>query len=450
MADLPQSLSQDAHVTLDDGSTINCIIWADDLVILSESETGLFKLLKDLQTYSETNQLRINTKKTKCMIFNKTGRLIRRNFYLGINKLENVKSYKYLGLVFTPSGEIKSALDDLRSRALKAYMSLKNKLGTCFKDYVDDTISLFDTLIKPILLYGSDFWGCLKCPKNNPIENLHMQFCRQLLGVQKNTTNYGVLLELGRIPLMIEAKCRSIKNWDRIKNKMANQLLTISHENSCLEDLNWTKSISNTLSEHGLQIYYTESEIRNKHIGFLKRANDIFHQNAFSEINDDSSKLRTYSLIKDTKGREEYLVKIRNTKTRTSLSKFRLSNHKLRIELGRREGIVREERICQICSEGVEDEIHFLVKCKQYNDLRQPLINLCMESKPQFNYYTDKEKFIFIMKTPTLIDAMSKFISNAMTDREILLEVTKSLQLIVDEVIKKGQTDPTQRNIVLE
>ena len=161
------------------------------------------------------------------MIFNKTGRLIRRNFYLGTSKLENVRSYKYLGLIVTPSGEIKSALDDLRARALKAYMSLKNKLGACFKDYVDDTISLFDILVKPILLYGSDFWGCLKCPKNNPIENLHMQFCRQLLGVQKNTTNYGVLLELGRVPLMIEAKCRSIKNWERISNGKANQISVV-------------------------------------------------------------------------------------------------------------------------------------------------------------------------------------------------------------------------------
>ena len=319
-------------------------------------------------------------------------------------------------------------------------MSLKNKLGTCFKDYVDDTISLFDTLVKPILLYGSDFWGCLKCPKNNPIENLHMQFCRQLLGVQKNTTNYGVLLEIDRVPLMIEAKCMSIKNWDRIKSKKANQLIIKSHENSYLEDLNWTRTISNTLAEHGLQIYYTEPELKNKHQGFRKRARDIFYQNAFSAINDGSSKLRTYSLIKEIKGREDYLIKIRNTKIRTSLSKFRLSNHKLRIELGRRDGTPREERFCQICHEGVEDEIHFLVKCKQYEVLRQPLINLCSNLKLQFYFYTDKEKFMFIMKTPSLIDLVSKFIHNAMNDREIFLEVARNLQFIVDEVSKKDQT----------
>ena len=68
------------------------------------------------------------------------------------------------------------------------------------------TLHLFDTLIKPILLYNSDFWGCLKMPANNPIEIMHMRFCKELLGVQKQTSNTGVLLELGRVPLMIHGK----------------------------------------------------------------------------------------------------------------------------------------------------------------------------------------------------------------------------------------------------
>ena len=33
------------------------------------------------------------------------------------------------------------------------------------------------------------------------IENLHMM-CKHVLGVQKQTTNAGVLFEIGRIPLM--------------------------------------------------------------------------------------------------------------------------------------------------------------------------------------------------------------------------------------------------------
>ena len=43
--------------------------------------------------------------KTKCMIFNKTGRLIRRDFFVGKNKLENVdgmKSFDESGYLFDP------------------------------------------------------------------------------------------------------------------------------------------------------------------------------------------------------------------------------------------------------------------------------------------------------------------------------------------------------------
>ena len=193
------------------------------------------------------------------MIFNKTGRLLHKDFYLGESKLENVRSYKYLGLIFTPSGEIKSALDDLRSRALKAYICLKYKLGACFKDYIEDTITLFDTLVKPIMLYGSDFWGCLKLPSNNPIENLHMQFCKQLLGVQKNTTNIGALLELGRTPIILHAQKAAIKNWERIKNEKANNLVIKSYKDASTQSLDWFNSIKNALERNGMQNLLIES-----------------------------------------------------------------------------------------------------------------------------------------------------------------------------------------------
>ena len=158
------------------------------------------------------------------------GRLLRRKFYFARDKLENVRSYKYLGLIFTPSGELKTALSDLRSRALKAYMNLRDKLGKHFNTHIEDVLKLFDSIIRPILLYSSDFWGCLNLlirptllyssdfwgclnlPKNKPIENHHFTFCKHLLGVQKGTTNVVVLLELGRTPLTLDAQKAAIKN----------------------------------------------------------------------------------------------------------------------------------------------------------------------------------------------------------------------------------------------
>ena len=78
---------------------------------------------------------------------------------------------------------------------------MKNDLGLSFNQYVCMTLTLIDSLIKPILLYASDFWGSLKLLQNNPIENLYMMMLKQLLGVQKQTSNIGILLKLGRTAL---------------------------------------------------------------------------------------------------------------------------------------------------------------------------------------------------------------------------------------------------------
>ena len=101
---------------------------------------------------------------------------------------------------------------------MKAFFKLKTVMGTEFNRNVQTTLSILDALKKPILLYCSDFWGCLKLPKDNPISKVHIMACKDILGVQKQTTNVGVLLELGRIPLQTYAKRAAIKNWERIKS----------------------------------------------------------------------------------------------------------------------------------------------------------------------------------------------------------------------------------------
>ena len=177
------------------------------------------------------------------MIFNKSGRTIRKQFFLNNTKLEIVRSYKYLGFLFTPSGEINSALHDLRDRALKAFMKIKNSMGIDFNRNVQTILYIFDTIIKPIILYASDFWGSLKLPHVNPIDTFHLMVCKQVLGVQKQTTNIGVLLELGKIPLRFDAIKLSIKIWERIRKQNANIILQASYAEASELNLPWISGI---------------------------------------------------------------------------------------------------------------------------------------------------------------------------------------------------------------
>ena len=214
LADLPDHVS-DAHCNPIKGDEINhnsCIAWAGDIVLLSETE-GLQCMLDKLTLYCEKNRMQINIDKTKAMIFNRTGKHIKRSFNSGKEKIFTTNSYKYLGFVITPSGALTSGLTDLKNRALKAYCKIKKIMGFHFRKHINITLHLFDTLVKPILLYNSDFWGSLKIPANNPIENMYMRFCKELLGVLRQTPNIGPLLELGRIPLMFFGKKNCIKNW---------------------------------------------------------------------------------------------------------------------------------------------------------------------------------------------------------------------------------------------
>ena len=102
-----------------------------------------------------------------------------------------------LGFVLTPSGDVLTGLKDLTSSGAYALTQLRKKIKT----YTKNT--------------GSDFWGFLIKQRNDStIESIHYRFLEQLLGVQQQTSNTGVLVEMGRFPLAFFAKqncvtCRS-------------------------------------------------------------------------------------------------------------------------------------------------------------------------------------------------------------------------------------------------
>ena len=402
---------------------ISCVAWADDLVLLSNSEEGLQKMLKTLELYCCENKLQINTDKTKCMIFNKGGRLMRRNFQINGIPIENVRTFKYLGFVLTPSGEINSGLKDLRDRAFKGFMKLKSSLGNTFRQDISITLDLIHSMIKPILLYMSDFWGCLKLPKSNPIENLQMMMCKQILGVQRQTTNIGVQLELGQVPLSYHAVKLAVKNWERIRQRKANSLVLECYKEASLENSPWISSIKRYLEMNGMLCFFVQ-EYENKpffiHKKLFQKLSDQFHQGSFEQINKEESKLRTYGVFKNKIGMEKYLLTIKNPKIRSKVSKFRLSNHDLMIETGRHKGMPKELRFCNFCPNTVETETHFLLHCHAYKTLRDKLLT---HTNPNFEYYTEQHKLQALL---TDMDySVAKYIANSLDLRQFLINKHK-------------------------
>ena len=332
-------------------------------------------MINQVSDFCGENGLTINYKKTKCMIFNKSGHLLRDIFDLNGNVLENVREYKYLGFLITPSGAISTGLKDLRDRAFKAFKTLKYKMGEFFRRDVKTALGLYDSMIKPILTYSSDFWGCLQLPKtNNPIETLTVKIYKEILGVKKQTVNMGVLLEIGRTTLDYDCIKLGVKNWERIRKKNANKILMESYTEAVEEQLPWIMGIKGHLERNGLLSLFIKdfpNEPNFVHKKLHSSLVDQFFQNTFAAIGDQGSKLRTYALFKKERGLEDYLFKIQNIDVRTKIAKFRISDHTLRIETGRKEHIPRERRFCNFFHQKPETEIHFLMECPVYQHLCQ-------------------------------------------------------------------------------
>ena len=223
---------------------------------------------------------------------------------------------------------------------------------------------------------------------------------KQILGIQKQTTNIGVLLELGRIPLDILARQYATKNWERIKLKHANVLLLASYNDAILENLLWVSNIKDLLESKGmLNLFISNYETKPPFIykKLFQTLSDEFHQNSFENISREDSKLRSYARVKTEIGVETYLTQIKNPDIRTEMIKFRLSNHSLAIETGRHKNIPKDHRFCPFCPEDVETELHFLLLCPCYNPSRAQMLEQIIAFKPSFQFYTLDEKFQYLI-----------------------------------------------------
>jgi hypothetical protein len=85
-------------------------MYADDIVLISESAKGLQNCLNKLSNYCDMWNLSVNIDKSKVILFNKSGRVIKKdNFKYMEYVLEITQEYKYLGVLFKPSGSFSKA-----------------------------------------------------------------------------------------------------------------------------------------------------------------------------------------------------------------------------------------------------------------------------------------------------------------------------------------------------
>ena len=333
-------------------------------------------MLNDIEVYCNAWGLKINANKTKVLIFEKGGRSTKNDFNLYNEKLENVSSFKYLGVYFFKNGHWNRTQKHIADHASKAL----HRLFSILYQYEFKTVEkckLFDILVASVLNYASEVWGM---NDGKDIEIIHTKFLRKILCVNKSTNLVGLYGELGRVPLNVLRKVNMIRYWTKILQSKEDSLerhvyTMLKHDannNIQYNGKNWAYNIKTILESLGLGNLWLQQENANLYLPLIRqRIFDQYYQTWYGNIN-NSQRLLSYCRYKHSFEREQYLDSITERKYKIALCRFRLSSHKLEIERGRYFNIPREERKCKLCHTNfVENEYHFLLVCPLYRELRK-------------------------------------------------------------------------------
>ena len=342
------------------------ILYADDTALMAESADKLQETLNCFEKYCDLWKLTVNINKTKVVIFSKKKCKPNYSFQFKGQDIEIIDSYCYLGMLFNYNGNFCTARKKITDQAHKALFAVYRKIRN-ISIPVDLQLKLFDCLVSPILLYASEVWGF---ENKDSIEKVHLQFCKTILKVRSTTPNYMVYGELGRYPMEIMIKRKIVLFWNNLLyegNKLSSilyQLMFRLHQQNP-SHFKWISYVKSIFDEIGLSFIWNDQLPIEKNV--LKnivssKLNDQFIQKWFSQMNNSSRGL-FYSEYKTEFGLEKYLLKL-NLSDRIMIAKFRCSNIKFPIETGRWNGVPKDERICNLCGNGIGDEVHYLFICQ--------------------------------------------------------------------------------------
>ena len=355
---------------------ISLLLFADDMVLFSSNRFGLQTGLDRLRDYCNNWGLVVNAEKTKCMVFKKgSNKSILDKWNYNGAELETVTSFKYLGFVFASSGKFSKGIDHVFFQGKRALFNMLSSINNFECMNVNMQLSMFHSLVNPVLCYASEIWGYAEAKK---VETVHLKFLKIILKVRKTTPSCIVYKECNVFPLYLTRLFKLINFWLKVINldndnamKVLYHTSLIIHADKPFFDIPvcWAHQVRKILFTYGFG-YIWENQQNGVEKSFSKifktRLIDSFWQSNSGEI----ESLSIHRLYRQLHSEQAlYLSCMQNDYVRIAITKLRLGSHNLLIERGRWNNTDYLDRKCLLCDD-IEDEYHFVIICPKYYDLR--------------------------------------------------------------------------------
>jgi hypothetical protein len=321
---------------------LTLLLYADDIVLLAETEQDLQKMVSCIYEYSRKWRFELNSKKTQVVVFGK--RKKEACIKLGEVTLEEVDSYKYLGMVMQKRGSWKIQKERVIRKARARMFGAWNLLVRSGRMGVGAGEKVWKALIRPVLEYGAEVWETEHDRLWEEAELMQREMGRRILGCSRRMVNEVVLGELGWMTMRGRRKKLRLGFWAKILSMKEERWVKKVYEESRRRyeeegEKNWCSMTHEILKEIGLEEAWEEQEVGadwKDQVGeaVLKKEEEAWQAGMKKKI-----KTEHYRKWKKRLVFEKYLLEDSNREGRRQLTRLRGGVHCLRIETGRWETV---------------------------------------------------------------------------------------------------------------
>ena len=192
------------------------LLFADDLVIATETEEELQRNWLVWQEGMAKHGLKVNTSKTEVMASCQKTVELEITDLCG-TKLKQVDKFKYLGITMSKKG---GSEDAVRARISAAWTKWKDFTAVIYDKRIPRRLKMkvYETVIRPVMLYGAETW-VLRRKEERMLKSTEMKMLRRIKGVTKldRQRNEDILEELGVTDILTKARQARLRWYGHLR-----------------------------------------------------------------------------------------------------------------------------------------------------------------------------------------------------------------------------------------
>ena len=170
-----------------------------------------------LVCWAKHEGMMINAAKTKVMLFG--GKNDSLQIKIDNRELENVRSFKYLGVVLDPMLDFSIQADYAAGKAKRASFKISMMIKGTKGLSVQSGIDLYKTLVRPHIEYALPVWASITDKDLDKLEKVQIQCLRRVTGALTHSSSTALEVVCGKLPMRFRRRELCCREYIRILAK---------------------------------------------------------------------------------------------------------------------------------------------------------------------------------------------------------------------------------------